>query len=59
MGTIVTFIGRKNQIKLVSVAQLVENVVCNARVVGSIPTGDQYGKNMCEMYAFTTVSCSG
>ena len=37
------------------VAQLIEHGVCNARVVGSIPTGGQYKKNMYSL----TVSRSG
>ena len=40
------------------VAQLVEHGTCVARVVGSIPTGDQNEESM-EMYAVTTVSHSG
>uniref|UniRef100_A0A674C9J0 DAB2 interacting protein n=1 Tax=Salmo trutta TaxID=8032 RepID=A0A674C9J0_SALTR len=43
------------QIMVTCVAQLVEHGVCNTRVVGSIPTGDQYGERIYEMYAFTTV----
>uniref|UniRef100_A0A674C9Q1 DAB2 interacting protein n=1 Tax=Salmo trutta TaxID=8032 RepID=A0A674C9Q1_SALTR len=42
------------QIMVTCVAQLVEHGVCNTRVVGSIPTGDQYGERIYEMYAFTT-----
>ena len=44
------------------VAQLVEHGVCNARVVGLIPTGGQYQKKkkkketLYEMYAFTQMS---
>ena len=36
----------------------VAQLVAHARVVGSIPMGDQYKKSM-KMYALTTVSHSG
>ena len=40
------------------VAQLLKHDACNARVVGSIPIGDQYEKSM-NMYALPTVNHSG
>lgn len=39
------------------VAQLVDHGICNARVVGSIPTEDQFGKVL-KMHALTNLSCS-